>query len=103
MHSHITSGEEEGEGEARGLAHALAACIRPAVLAAREAAKRAAFSAGAEERRRRREGLQREVEEVWGRLQLYGKGAEVFQDDPTTWVRHGSVVASAYHLRSTGL
>lgn len=58
----------------------------------------AAFTAGAEERRRAKEALSRSLEEAYGRLLLYGAGAEGFaaEDEAT----HATLMRHA--LRTTG-
>ncbi|KAG2451252.1 hypothetical protein HYH02_003859 [Chlamydomonas schloesseri] len=57
----------------------------------------AAFTAGAEERRRAKEALAKSLEEAYGRLLLYGAGAEGFVDDEAT---HTTLQRHA--LRTTG-
>eukprot|EP00897_Mesotaenium_endlicherianum_P008473 jgi/Mesen1/7654/ME000400S06852 len=71
--------EEESGGSA--LALALARKLRPTLLASFAAAKRAAFTAGAEDRKRRRDLLQQRLDELHASLQLHAKALDVFADD----------------------
>jgi hypothetical protein len=54
------------------------------VVATFVAAKRAAFTAGAEERRKRRDALLQKLEDVNLKLQLFSKALELFDADTTT-------------------
>eukprot|EP00271_Cylindrocystis_brebissonii_P007115 TRINITY_DN20280_c0_g1_i1.p1 TRINITY_DN20280_c0_g1~~TRINITY_DN20280_c0_g1_i1.p1 ORF type:complete len:378 (-),score=105.92 TRINITY_DN20280_c0_g1_i1:622-1608(-) len=72
------SGGDSSTGEG-SLAVGLAERVRPRLIAAVASARKAAFSAGADERRKQREGAQKLLEEVWGLLQLYCKGLEAFE------------------------
>ncbi|GAQ86755.1 E3 UFM1-protein ligase 1 homolog [Klebsormidium nitens] len=66
------------------LARALVRRLRPTVLATFVAAKKAAFTAGAEERRKRRDALLQKLEEANLRLQLFAKALELFEEDAAT-------------------
>lgn len=75
--------DREGEGEG-SMARALAVHIRPTVVEAFLASKRAAFTAGAEDRKKRRDLLQENLDRVWGQMQLFSKGLDVFVEDTGT-------------------
>lgn len=70
--------------DSNALARALVRRLRPAVLATFVAAKKAAFTAGAEERRKRRDALLQKLEEANLRLQLFAKAVELFEGDAAT-------------------
>lgn len=71
-------------GDSNPLAHALVQRLRPATLAAFAAAKKAAFTAGAEERRKRRDAALQKLDETSLRLQLFARALELFDGDAST-------------------
>ncbi|KAG2435773.1 hypothetical protein HXX76_006969 [Chlamydomonas incerta] len=91
--------EDDGGGGGEDKAAAVAALLLGGAVVAYEEALQAAFTAGAEERRRAKDALARSLEEAYGRLLLYGGGAEGFtaagdEATATTLQRHA--------LRTTG-
>ncbi|PNW71999.1 hypothetical protein CHLRE_16g686650v5 [Chlamydomonas reinhardtii] len=90
--------EDDGGGGGEDKAAAVAALLLAGAVVAYEEALQAAFTAGAEERRRAKEALSRSLEEAYGRLLLYGAGAEGFaaEDEAT----HATLMRHA--LRTTG-
>eukprot|EP00850_Spirogloea_muscicola_P017439 SM000150S01698 [mRNA] locus=s150:5550:10970:- [translate_table: standard] len=82
--------------ECGALALALAAKLRPFVVQALAEGKRAAFSAGAEERRKRKDAVQLKLGELHGQLLLYSKALDLFEDEPSTLA-----ILTRHLLRST--
>eukprot|EP00850_Spirogloea_muscicola_P011329 SM000070S21295 [mRNA] locus=s70:98473:103870:+ [translate_table: standard] len=94
----VLRGADEADvpAESGALALALAAKLRPFVVQALAEAKRAAFTAGAEERRKRKDALQLKLGELHGQLLLYSKALDLFEDDPSTLT-----ILTRHLLRST--